>query len=59
MLDKVKNHYTSMYQDLVSGRQTEIDFLNGFIINLGKEKKIPVPYNQQVYLKIIEQQQET
>ena len=57
MLDKVKNHYTSMYQDLVSGRQTEIDFLNGFIINLGKEKKIPVPYNQQVYLKTIEQQQ--
>lgn len=56
LIDKVKDHYTSMYQDLVSGRKTEIDFLNGFIINLGKEKGIQAPYNQQVYLKVIEQE---
>ncbi len=58
LIDKLKDHYTSMYQDLVSGRKTEIDFLNGFIINLGKEKGIQSPYNQQVYLKVIEQQGE-
>ncbi|MDJ0736612.1 MAG: 2-dehydropantoate 2-reductase [Nostocaceae cyanobacterium] len=56
LITKVKNHYSSMYQDFISGRNTEIEFLNGFIINLGREKGIKTPYNQQVYLKIVEQQ---
>ncbi|MDJ0616534.1 MAG: 2-dehydropantoate 2-reductase [Calothrix sp. MO_192.B10] len=56
LTSKVKNHYSSMYQDLISGRNTEIEFLNGFIINLGREKGIKTPYNEQVYLKILEQQ---
>ena len=45
-----------MYQDLISRRKTEIEFLNGLIIKLGKEKGIPTPYNQQVYLKLLEQE---
>ena len=56
VISKVKDHYTSMYQDLVFGRKTEIEFLNGLAINLGKEKGIECPYNQLVYLKVREQE---
>ncbi|MBS4749678.1 2-dehydropantoate 2-reductase [Carnobacteriaceae bacterium zg-ZUI78] len=43
---KVKDHYTSMYQDLVKNRRlTEIDYLNGYIAKLGKQNNISVPYN--------------
>jgi 2-dehydropantoate 2-reductase len=35
-----------MYYDLKSGKQTEIDALNGAILKLGKEKKILCPFNE-------------
>jgi 2-dehydropantoate 2-reductase len=53
-IPQVWEHYSSMYQDLISGRKTEVDFLNGFIIKLGQEKGIPTPCNQQVYSKLLE-----
>ncbi|MDD5318731.1 MAG: 2-dehydropantoate 2-reductase [Candidatus Pacebacteria bacterium] len=41
-------HYSSLQQDLRSGRKTEIDFLNGYIIELGRKKNIPTPENQEI-----------
>ncbi|MFA6073251.1 MAG: 2-dehydropantoate 2-reductase [Candidatus Woesearchaeota archaeon] len=38
-------HYSSTYQDAVSKHKTEVDFLNGFVSNLGKEVNILTPYN--------------
>lgn len=40
---------SSMWDDLSSGRETEIDFLNGVVINLGKSGNVPTPVNQAVY----------
>ena len=37
---------TSMFQDILRGRKTEIDFLNGRIVELGKRHKIPTPVNE-------------
>jgi 2-dehydropantoate 2-reductase len=37
---------TSMLQDILGGRKTEIDFLNGRIVELGKKHKIPTPVNE-------------
>ena len=38
-------HYPSMHQDLVqSKRATEIDYINGFVSRIGKEKNIKTPY---------------
>ena len=37
---------TSMYQDVIRGRKTEIDFLNGAIVELGRHHKIPTPANE-------------
>ena len=52
---QVKQHYSSMYQDLISGRETEVEFLNGLIVKLGLEKGIPTPYTQQVYFRLLDE----
>jgi 2-dehydropantoate 2-reductase len=38
-------HRPSMGQDMVKGRRTEIEFLNGFIVDRSKEIGIPTPAN--------------
>ena len=30
-------HFPSMYQDLSNGRETEVDYINGYIYDLGKK----------------------
>ncbi|MFX1491082.1 MAG: ketopantoate reductase family protein [Promethearchaeota archaeon] len=44
-LPKYKNR-TSMLQDIHRGRRTEIEFLNGKIVELGKKHNIPTPVNE-------------
>lgn len=50
------HHYSSMYHDIQKGRPTEIDFLNGAIIQKAQKHKIAVPYNTLVYhlIKMLE-----
>lgn len=43
---------SSMLQDISSRRKTEIDFINGAIVNKGRELGIDVPYNQALTLLI-------
>ena len=38
-------HRPSMGQDMVKGRRTEIEFLNGFIADKGREVGVPTPAN--------------
>jgi 2-dehydropantoate 2-reductase len=47
---------TSMLQDVLAGRDTEVDIFAGEIIRLGKKYGIPTPCNQIIYdmIKIIE-----
>ena len=40
---------TSMLQDILSKRKTEVDIFAGEIIKLGKKHKINTPYNQVMY----------
>lgn len=42
-------HYSSTLQDLRAGKRTEIDALNGAIVELGKQHNIEVPANALVY----------
>ena len=48
---------SSTGQDLARGKQTEIDYLNGYVVRKGIEHRIPTPYNQAVYAltKMVEQ----
>jgi 2-dehydropantoate 2-reductase len=38
-------HRPSMGQDMIKGRRTEIEFLNGFIVRKGEEIGLPTPAN--------------
>ncbi len=39
-------NFSSMYQDVKNRKKTEIDFLNGKIVELAKRHNIPVPINE-------------
>ena len=51
---------TSMYQDILAGRKTEVDIFAGEVIRLGKEFNISTPYNQVMYdmIKVLEEKNE-
>ena len=40
---------TSMLQDVLAGRKTEVEMFAGAMIEFGKKHNIPVPYNQFMY----------
>lgn len=50
---------TSMLQDILAGRRTEVDIFAGEIIERGKRFGITTPYNQTLYdlIKILEEKQ--
>lgn len=39
-------NFSSMYQDVAKGKRTEIDFLNGKIVELGNKHDVPTPVNE-------------
>lgn len=39
-------HFCSMYQDIFAGRLTEVDYINGAIVRLGRKHGIPTPVNE-------------
>ena len=43
---EIRDIHTSMYDDWKAGRRTEIDYLNGFIVQKGRELGIPTPVNE-------------
>ena len=45
-LPPTREHHSSMFQDILHGRKTEINALNGAIVQYGKELGIPTPYNE-------------
>jgi len=51
-LPPTREHRSSMLQDIVRGKRTEIDYINGKVVELGREYRIPTPYNNAV-VKIV------
>jgi 2-dehydropantoate 2-reductase len=43
---EIRDIHTSMYDDWKAGRPTEIDYLNGYIVEKGREFGIPTPVNE-------------
>lgn len=43
------NNFSSMHQDIVAGRATEIDYINGFVVKKGNLLGVPVPTNRAIY----------
>lgn len=44
--ESTANNYSSMLQDILRKKRTEIDFINGVIVRLGQEMGINVPTNK-------------
>jgi 2-dehydropantoate 2-reductase len=42
-------HRASMFQDVVARRQTEVDFMNGAIVNWGEDAGVPTPLNKAMW----------
>ncbi len=38
--------YPSLYQDILKGRRTEIEFLNGYVVKKGNEVGVRTPYSE-------------
>ena len=53
-------NFSSMCQDIIKGNKTEIDFLNGKIIELGGKHHIPTPVNETIvsFIKFLEENNE-
>jgi 2-dehydropantoate 2-reductase len=53
-------NYSSMCQDVMKGKRTEIDFLNGKIFELGRKHHVPTPVNETLvhFIKFLEEKNE-
>ena len=47
-LPPTREHRSSMLQDILRGKQTEIDYINGAVVRFGGEHGIETPYNNAV-----------
>lgn len=45
VIRRTKDNKSSMYQDILKGKKTEIDYLNGAIVRLAEKHKIKAPIN--------------
>ncbi len=51
-IPKTASHIPSMLRDIERGRKTEIDFINGVFVRLGKRHGIPTPVNETIVRQI-------
>ncbi len=53
-------NFSSMCQDIIKGKKTEIDFLNGKIVKLGRKNRVPTPINETLVclVKFLEEKNE-
>ena len=46
---KTAANTSSMYQDVLQQRTTEIDYINGYLLKLAAKHQIPLPHHQEIY----------
>lgn len=51
--------HSSMWEDFKYGRMSEIDFLNGEIVRLGKDFQVPTPYNDKLVRNVKQHEKES
>lgn len=52
VIQATAQNYSSMHQDIMHQRFTEIDFINGYLVKRANQAKIAVPYNQELIKQI-------
>ncbi len=48
VIPKAAAHRSSMLQDVEAGRKTEIDYLNGAVVKMGRSGNIETPFNEAI-----------
>jgi 2-dehydropantoate 2-reductase len=56
VIARTAENYSSMYQDRHFNRQTEIDFITGYVLKVANAYSIPVPTNQALFAQIKQQE---
>lgn len=59
VIEKTALNYSSMQQDIVRQRQTEIDAISGFIVRQAEKFGLDAPQNRQLQQQILQLQQDT
>ncbi|SES95929.1 ketopantoate reductase family protein [Thorsellia anophelis] len=49
VIEKTSNNYSSMYQDYVGERPTEIDYITGYILRVAEQLNINMPLHNALY----------
>lgn len=59
IISKNSENTTSMYQDVIKGKRTEIDSFNGYVVDQARRHGLSVPVNETLYaiIKVIENHQ--
>jgi hypothetical protein len=52
LIGHTKDNINSMLVDVRAGSHTEIDFINGAIVDLGKKHGVPTPANEEIIQKV-------
>lgn len=52
VIKKTATNFSSTYQDIKHKRNTEIDFINGYVCNTGRTLGVPTPLNQEIVAAI-------
>lgn len=52
VIEKTAENFSSMHQDVKFHKQTEIEYVNGYVHNLGKSLAIPTPENSKLLATI-------
>jgi 2-dehydropantoate 2-reductase len=50
------SHMTSMHEELVGGRPSELEYWNGAVVRLGREVGVPTPLNAFIYHSLLAQE---
>ncbi|RYV00752.1 2-dehydropantoate 2-reductase [Shewanella sp. OPT22] len=55
-----QNNYSSMHQDIAHQRQTEIDYINGYLVKLAHKHQIHIPTNKKLLdsIRLLSQQRQ-
>jgi 2-dehydropantoate 2-reductase len=54
VIRETEANISSMYQDIIQSRRTEIDHLNGYVVRKGRDVNIECPINEEILQKVKE-----
>jgi 2-dehydropantoate 2-reductase len=49
-------HMSSMHEEIVGGRPSELEYWNGAVVRLGREAGVATPFNEFIYHSLLPQE---